>query len=486
MSEFVEIFIRVNDTLNTIIVMVSEMISLRNKNGILVLTLLGLAGCGGGSSSSTPQSGQPVVTSVLVDGVEVSSKTYTVYSVVDSQGTLSDKPLSQTEEAKLPHVLILTSQSTSKKINEVSADKYKACYHDFWQSIHRQLPDRTAQQIVQRLNDFDMTIDELCNRQVESGLTVDEYVELFRVVEKYWPDDKDIDGKIARFFTDLEIPASVFKSTLQKLGYSWDDFVKRLSAVQGGGHKFINEYSVSPLTLEPFLRDYMARPNPVLASARNNLKLASAFLRRDMSPRLLYALGERRLVSQVTPATDPYETAGKVIDVVNKGVETLGKVFELGKTVWQFMKDNQGVVESTKGEASSKILSAVDSSELNYQFAKTSRSPVVSFVGKSFFFGAWETYRTDLQLSVDYGATHPDFGGQWIPDLRIVVKKTEAPWGYKLSGDAKLSQVVNRGSVSDPIPEVQIDIVMSSANLTTVNQTFTFSANGATGAQFVE
>lgn len=278
------------------------MIGFRNKNRILVLTLLGLAGCGGGSSSSTPQSGQPVVTSVLVDGVEVSSKTYTVYSVVDRQGTLSDKPLSQTEEAKLPHVLILTSQSTSKNVvTQVSADKYKACYYDFWQSIHRQLPDRTTQQIVQRLNDFDMTIDELCNRQSESGLTVDEYVELFRVVEKYWPDDKDIDGKIARFFTDLQIPASVFKSTLQKLGYSWDDFVKRLSAVQGGGHKFINEYAVSPLTLEPFLRDYMARPNPLVASVRNNLKLASAFMRREMNPQMLYALGERKLLSQATP-----------------------------------------------------------------------------------------------------------------------------------------------------------------------------------------
>lgn len=95
------------------------------------------------------------------------------------------------------------------------------------------------------------------------------------------------------------------------------------------------------------------------------------------------------------------------------------------------------------------------------------------------------TYRTDLQLSVDYGALHPDFGGQWIPDLRVLVKKADAPWGYKMAGDVVLSSVVNRGSATDPIPEVQVDVVMSVSYLSTVNQTFTFSANGANGASFV-
>lgn len=455
----------------------------------LMLMASGLVGCGGGSSTPTPQSGQPVTSSIMVDGVEVSSTTYTVYSVVDEKGTLSDKPLTLAEEAKLPHVLIYASSTgaNSSASTRLTTEQYKSCYYDFWQSVQRQLPDRTAAQIVQRLNDFDMTIDELCDRQVASGLTVDEYVELFRVVEKYWPDDKDIDGKIARFFTDLEIPAGSFKATLYGLGYTWDDFVKRLSAVQSGGHKFINEYAISPLALEPFLRDYMARPSPMVASVTNSLKLLNTFLAKGLNERLFYVGGKsHNRHAQTTTPTDPFETAGKVYDAISGGVATLGKVFELGKSVWQFMKDNQGVIEATKGDVSSKIISATDSSELNYQYALNSRSPVISFVGRSFFFGAWETYRTDLQLSVDYGATHQDFGGQWIPDLRVIVKKNEAPWGYKLSGEAKLSQVVNRGSTTDPIPEVQVDVVMTSASANTINQTFTFTANGATGAGYLQ
>lgn len=464
-----------------------------HKNILLSFTVaLGLLGCGGGSSSSTPQSGQPVTSSILVDGVEVRSTTYTVYSVVDEKGTLSDKPLTQSEEAKLPHVLIYASSTGANVASapRLTTEQYKVCYYDFWQSVQRQLPDRTAAQIVQRLNDFDMTIDELCDRQVASGLTVDEYVELFRVVEKYWPDDKDIDGKIARFFMDLEIPAGTFKSTLYNLGYTWDDFVKRLAAVQGGGHKFINEYAVSPLALEPFLRDYMARPNPVIASLSNNLKLLNTFLAQGLNLRLFYVAGRshnnKYAQTASTPATDPFATAGKVFDAITNGAASVTSVFNLGKSVWQFMKDNQGVIETTKGDASSKVISAADSSELNYEFALNSRSQVISFVGKSFFFGAWETYRTDLQLSVDYGATHQNFGGQWMPDLRVIVKKSEAPWGYRLSGEAKLSHVVNRGSASQPIPEVQVDIIMTSTSANTINQTFTFTANGATGAGYLQ
>lgn len=423
------------------------------------LLSISVAGCGGSESPpSSLQAGQPFVASVLVDGVEVQSKTYNTYSVVDEVGTLSDKSLSELEESKLPHLWILaaTSSSNVSTTPQMSVAQYKACYSDFWKSIRHQLPERTAAQIVQHLRDFGMTIDELCDRQAASGLTVDDYVELFRVVEKYWPDNQDINGKIARFFTDLKITPSAFKATLNRLGYTWDDFVQKMASTDSGGHKFINEFRLSKLGFDPFLDAYMSKVTP----AAQSFQLV------------------RQRINAADPTTD-------IVAALNDAIDVAANIISISKTAWQFMRDNQGVIEAIKGDASAKIIAATDANELNYQFAKSSKSPTISFVGKSFLFGAWETYRTDLQLSVDYGATHPDFGGQWIPDLRVLVKKADAPWGYKMAGDVVLSAVVNRGSATDPIPEVQVDVVMSVSYLSTVNQTLTFSANGATGAAFV-
>ena len=423
------------------------------------LLSISLVGCGGGESTSPSlQAGHSFMASILVDGVEVQTKTYNTYSVVDDDGTLSDQSLGAVEESKLPHLWLLASISTSHGTTapQQTVAQYQACYHDFWKSIRRQLPERSASYIVQRLNDFGMTIDEVCDRQAESGLSVDEYVALFRVVETYWPDNPDIDGKIARFFTNLKVSPSDFKATLYRLGYTWDDFVRRMASVDNGGNKFINEYRLSKLEFEPFLRDYMARF--VVTSS-----------------------GIQSAPTRLTAALASADVLATVTDVI----DTVGKIFSISKTAWQFMRENQGVIETIKGDASARIVSAADASELNYEYAKASQSPVISFVGRSFVFGAWETFRTDLQLSVDYGATHRDFGGQWMPDLRVLVKKAQAPWGYKMAGDVVLSSVVNRGSATAPIPEVQVDVVMSVTYFSTVNQTFTFLANGATGAAYL-
>lgn len=497
MSEFVAAFLVLPAYSGAIILRVNQIMTLNRPYYLIAIAALGLTGCGSGTTtSSTPQSGQPVITSVLVDGVEVSSKTYTVYGVVDSEGTLSDKPLAETEEAKLSHVLILASSRSNKgPTAQLSTEQYKSCYYDFWKSIRRQLPNSTIQQVVQRLNDFDMTIDEVCDRQRASGLTVDEYVELYRIVAKYWPTDPDIDGKIARFFTNLGVSPSVFKATLTGLGYTWEDFVKRLSSVAEGASKFTSEYAVSALVLEAFLNDYMTRPNPVLAAAQAKMKLASAYMVKDMNPQLVYLAGARQRFAQAADTSTSSGTSGKLIDTIKDWINlandvatgnVIGAVIKVGNTAWTFIKNNQGIVEGVKGDISSKVLSAIDNVEYNYQYAKASRSSVVSIVGKRLINNDWETYRTDLQLSADYGATHPDFGGQWIPDLRVIVKKIDAPFGYTLGGEAKLNHLVNRGSVAEPIPEVQVDVTITAKSFGTRVQTVTFSANGATGAAYIE
>ena len=130
-------------------------------------------------------------------------------------------------------------------------------------------------------------------------------------------------------------------------------------------------------------------------------------------------------------------------------------------------------------DASTSILSSNDSASINYAYAKSSTSPVVSFVGKQLI---GEAYRIDLMLDADYDARNTSAPGQWLPNVNVKLKNIKADYGYKLNGIAKVSNTVNRGSAEAPIPEAQIEVVVSAKNWSVSQQSFTFVANGATGA----
>ena len=180
---------------------------------MLLIALASLTACGGGSSDSNnttsangtttkAEAGQPYIVKTLVNDQEVSATTYKVYSVSDDQGTLSDKPLAQSEEEKLPHVLIL--QSTSGAAPQAAIARYAeptsvpqlsaaiplsdvfTCYKDLFSTVKALKPAlKTRDQIAQRLADFDVTVDEICTQIPSSGLSMTEYVTLFDKITDY-------------------------------------------------------------------------------------------------------------------------------------------------------------------------------------------------------------------------------------------------------------------------------------------------------------
>ena len=169
-------------------------------------------------------------------------------------------------------------------------------------------------------------------------------------------------------------------------------------------------------------------------------------------------------------------TAGTAIDTVDKGLA-------VGKKVWDFLRDNVAVATMSENgkpaDVSTSILSGTDTASINYSYAKASTSPVVSFVGKQLF---GEAYRIDMMLDADYDARNASAPGQWLPNINVKLKNIQADYGYKLNGVAKVSNTVNRGSAEAPIPEAQIEVIVSAKNWSVSQQSFTFVANGATGA----
>ena len=338
----------------------------------VALATLALVGCGGGDNNNqtaaqpTVQAGQTQTSLVLVDGVEVEKTTYRWYSVADDKGTLTDVPLSkETDEVNLPHVLIAESIVISTPTVAASTNpsvamaynlqapvslpatlaEYKTCYSQFWQGIQKHYPTADKARVAKRINDFNMTLDELCVKQASSKLSMDEYIELFQVVSRYWPNDPLIEGKIADFFINIRVSPGTFKQTLSGMGYVWEDFARRLKNESTGAVGFANEYQLSALAFESFLRNYMTQHQPgvVVTMVRQGLQKINATLAKSFNPKLQQALRGHKTLAAVDPTVATY------VDTANAITDSVQKVFSLGKDVWNFIDTKKAVDQVDDG-----------------------------------------------------------------------------------------------------------------------------------------
>lgn len=468
-----------------------------------------LAACGGGSNNSTSaptaqvaEAGQPVVNKILVDDVEVSKTTYKVYSVKDDVGTLSDTPLAnEAEEKRLPHVLLLESQTGSSAsalrasytdttefvdlLAPIPLSDLKSCYKDLFATVKTFHPTWGRDAIAARLNDLDMTVDEVCGQVKTSGLSMKDYIVLMDKVSDYWPNQKSIDGEVVMFFKNIGVKPSTFQQALADNSYTWDQFLKRVSDRDKGITEFYSLYEQSPLTLTPFLKYYMetATQPKVLAAAKNQLKLMTAWLIKDLRPQVTAAVEPNRVVAAAGDSWQTFnENAQKTFDVFSQ-------YFNMAKVIWSIVENSAGSAEVKNNLAQNYVLSKNDTNALNYYGSTPSNSKKVSFVGEAYAFKMWENYRVDAYLSCRYGAKNDAQPGLWIPDISMKIPKIEAGWsilgGYKINANAVAGSIYNNGTPNAPIPGMDVTMQVSAENWKTIRNEYTFTCTGDKGASLL-
>ncbi len=475
------------------------------KNFLLASTLGFLASCGGSSNDRSTtamgntikaEAGQPYIVSTLVNDQMVSASIYKVYSVSDDQGTLSDKPLAQVDEEKLPHVLILQSTSANAPPTAIArnaelssvpllsppiplADIFN-CYKDLFSTVKTLNPAlKTRAQVAQRLADFDVTVDEICTQIPSSGLSMTEYVMLFDKIARYWPRITDIDGKAARFFRNIRVRPITFQQALIDNGYSWDSFLERISSRTEGLDEFYRLYEKSDLTIKPFLAYYMeaTRQPKLIGQVGSQLRLLGALIVDRLIPSAM-----AQTSSDCTSSVDSF------VDCSTKLLNIGGQYWEIAKVAWGVIQDSVGQATIDRTNPQSYIISANDKSTLNYFGAKESLSEKVSFVGETYAFGLWENYRVDMIAVCDYDAKHPTIPGQWMPNIGIKTPVVNASWalgkGYKVNGKVVASNPVDRGTPESPIPSIDLTMEMTATAYSTVNKNYVFNCRGDTGASF--
>ena len=455
----------------------------------MVLATLSLVGCGGGEKTIPPEAGQIHVLSTLLNDVEVGSTTYKVYSVSDDQGTLSDQALPKSEEIKLPHVLVLESESgpvpkaayarypdggvIPRLAAAVPLQDVAACYKDLFAAVKTVNPAlKSRDQIAKRLRDLDMTADEICTQIPSSGLSMVDYLSLFDKISSYWPGKDDIDGKAAIFFMRIKVRPVTFQQALLDNGYTWDAFLKRLSGRDNGLDEFYRLYEDSDLTIRPFLAYYMqTATQPKVAQAKSQVM----FFANWLSDRLL-------------PSAFAQSDMGQYMEAISKSANTINQYIEIAKTVWSVVQNSVGSTKVDRAIPQSYVISSQDKDFLNYYGAKESATPVVSFIGKTYAFGWWENYRVDMQATCDFDAKHKTIPGQWLPNIAIKTPTVNASWGlgkgYVVNGSVVASNAANRGTPESPIPSIDMTVELSATAFTTTRRNYVFQCRGDTGASY--
>lgn len=470
-------------------------------NTVLAATI-SMIGCGGGSNNNNEaptqtvqaQAGQPLIVSTLVDGVLVAEDTYKVYRVVDVEGTLSDKSLAKEEEIRFPHVALLQSRAGASQYNlagtyfdwqksvpgtafpnvtlmaPIGLADVQTCYKDLFATVKQLNPAlKTRDQVAARLEAMDVSVDDLCTQVPTSGLSMVEYLALFDKVSSYWPNVSDIDGKMAMFFIKIKVRPVTFQTALADAGYNWDQFLQRLSSRDNGLNEFYGMYERwdKPTNVQTdtanFLKHYMQKTETkVLSQVQRTLAQVASWLGDQLVP---------------SARADWTKVPG-----------TIESYFDIIKTVWNVIEGSIGTTD-VKGKQS-HVLSSEDNNPLHYYGAKTSRTPVVEFVGKTYFFELWENYRVEMRAVCDYDARNPNVPGQWMPNIGIVTPVVDASWGlgkgYNITGDVQINNAVDRRASPEaaPIPSVDMTMNVAAKAFTTVRRSYSFTCRGDTGAVF--
>ncbi len=411
------------------------------RSTVVVLAALtaavSLAGCGGNRSDPgnayKPKAGDPLYSSVQVDGVPVLEETYRYYGV-DDEGNLSATPVANDEER--PHVALLetTTARPSGSVRFLVANEslplgtVMAFYKELWAAQKALHPGYAGQDLAVEIGELDGGIEDLYRDVQASGLSTADYIAFYDVATAAWPEDEDVAGQARDFLASVMVSPGDMVGILNGMGWSWSGLVSRMVAQRTSFDDLYDAFEDSSFdTLETFLASYLgATPS--------------------QAPRFEAAAGASGL--------------------------------DVAKFAWEIIQDGRPVTE-TSG-ALTRVLSERDTSWEHYAGATRGETKIVEWEAKNLF--GMTLFKARFHLAGYYGATNPGFGGKWLPSVAFSVDEAYTFWTWWLNASATVLHAVNAGSVDEPVPQIEMEAkVRVNGWFQSQTKTFRFLANGNTG-----
>lgn len=385
-----------------------------------------LSACGG-SDESRPGPGDEFTVELSMDEALSEISTYRVYGL-SKTGQLVTTSDNLASDGLIPIKVssINPNKQTAKDLPDMAA--LQAFLSEFWAELGKRKGIVDPSELAQEVYDMDISLVSVYTDYRNSGLTMSEFVDFYEALDAHPELDNTGNGEaeLSQFFNNFQITPKQMLEALQAHGSNWNQFLVLMASRQDDFNSLYEQYGKSGTNISSFVQAYLQPQNKTLKNAAT--------------------------------------------------------VIAVSKFAWDVIKDNRPQTEAQG--AFTRALSGSDDRYDQYQLAKRSASKVVHIKTK----GLIPVTQTEVKFALSgyYDAKHPSIGGHWLPLINMDVKEMYAIISWKVNAKASVTQPVNVGTVTTPVPEMPVFMqVTTSGVFQNFTQKYEFRANGKNGFSYI-
>lgn len=405
-----------------------------NKNMVCAaLAAAVLSACGGGAANReklTP--GDEFSLELSLDDRLAETSTYRAYGI-SKAGQLVTVSGDLASESLIP-IEISRSGSMAKATDAALPDiaAIQGFFPQLWLELAKRHGTQDAGKIAQQVQDLDISLAAIYQNYRDSGLDLAGFVDFYETLDSYQELDKNemIEAELSQFLDNVQVTPRQLLDALQAHGSSWNQFLALMASRQDDFNGLYEQYGKAGVGIADFVGAYLQGPLKALKDDKGS----------------------------------------SAIDVA--------------KFVWQVIKDNRP--ETVATGAFTRALSAKDTNWENYGQSKSGASQVVTLKAKGVL-PFFTLYEVKFALSGYYGAKHGSIDGSWLPLLNLDVQKMSAIVSWKVNATARVTQPVNVGTATAPIPEMPVFMEINQSGLfQNFTDKYEFRANGKSGFSYIK
>lgn len=410
-----------------------------------------LAGCGGGddtpAADDSPKLGEILVNEVLVDGKLVEQTRYRVYAI-DKAGKLVTTADNLIDQFYLP-VKVAQTKSTHAQLAKdapVAEADVVEFFPRLWQALAKRWGVSDPAKIAKEVYDLDIPLDQIYEAYLQSGLTLDGFVDFHETIDDYpFLDAQDsAEADLDLFLKQTKATPAQLLDVLASMQLGWRDLLDAMVQQEHSFQTLLGLYNASGANAHDFVVAYM------------HLSVPKAMYKGDPASAI-------------------------AAEGIKAAVEAAKLGFQVVKFGWDVIKENRPVT-AAEG-AFTRVFSVKDPNWENYVGAKAASSQTVELLAQNLFRGT--LVRAKFALTGYYNARSEKFGGYWLPMINMDVSEAYAMWTWKLGAKAKITLPINVGTIAEPIAEVPVFLETNHSGLfQNYTDRYIFKANGKTGFSY--
>ncbi|NCN26960.1 hypothetical protein GW915_05235 [bacterium] len=179
---------------------------------------------------------------------------------------------------------------------------------------------------------------------------------------------------------------------------------------------------------------------------------------------------------KLTDVVLPIPKPGPITPFPGKGTINPDKIVQIGKVIWDFIKENRAIVDLEKN-----VAHVVPEGVTQWEQLSGWSDPK-NYMYKVSYKNGYGVNVVNLKYYVLYTPNGGHEGvGQYLANVTVMPAEMTASWGYTVNARTNIHRALNVGTSEDPIANVLMDITWSVSTVvkkSIESLTFSLSGNG--------